>query len=247
MLAGKAVLVTGAESGIGRAIALECAAAGAAVLATGLIEAELENTAAAARGRGGRCEFRRADITVQDDVAAAFGAAVTAFGHIDAVVANAGIAAPRAPAHEIEPETWRRMLEVNLTGTFLTVSEAARVLIRQGRGGSIVATGSSTAVRAMTGLAHYAASKAAVHMLMRTMALELAPHRIRVNTLVPGTTASPLTRAMPGHLERVAAELPLGEVVEPEELARYVVFALSDAMPHLTGSLLTLDSGRTIA
>jgi NAD(P)-dependent dehydrogenase (short-subunit alcohol dehydrogenase family) len=138
------------------------------------------------------------------------------------------------------------MIETNLTGTFLTVQAAARVLIAQGRGGSIVATGSSSVLRPAPRLSAYAASKGGVHAMMQAIAVELAPYRIRVNTLVPGTTATDATRALPGYLEKVAAALPLGEVVTTEELGEYVAFVLSDACPHLTGALLKLDSGRTI-
>ncbi|MNL64054.1 3-alpha-(or 20-beta)-hydroxysteroid dehydrogenase [compost metagenome] len=99
----------------------------------------------------------------------------------------------------------------------------------------------------MPGLMAYVAAKAGIHGMMRLLALELAPHRIRVNTLVPGTTATALAQSNPGHIERAAASLPMGEVAEPSELGRYVAFAISDALPHMTGAQLTVDSGRSIA
>lgn len=247
MLRNRTILVTGAESGIGRAIALECAAQGARIAAVGLVAEALEETASTIRAGGGEAVALVADIASEEAVRDAFGRCLAHYGRLEGVVANAGIVHPPTPAVDITPEVWRRVIEVNLTGAFLTVAEAARVLVGQGGGGSIIATGSSTAIRAMPGLAAYAAAKAGVHMLMQTLALELGRHRIRVNTLVPGTTASPLTRSIPGHLERIARELPLGEVTEAAELAAYVAFVLGDAMPHMTGSLLKIDSGRTIA
>lgn len=247
-LEGKVVVVTGAESGIGQAIALECARAGGRVAAAGIDAAGLAGLTEAIAGIGaGPALAVGADIRDPGAVRGAFAAALERFGRIDAVVANAGVSGPRTDATELTLEDWQAVLAVNLTGTFNTVTEAARTLIAQGSGGSILATGSSTALRSIPGLAAYVASKAGVHGLMRTLALELGQHRIRVNTLVPGTTATPLLRSMPGHLEAITRALPLAEAVEPNELGRYAAFVLSDALPHLTGALLTLDSGRTIA
>jgi NAD(P)-dependent dehydrogenase (short-subunit alcohol dehydrogenase family) len=242
---GKVVIVTGAESGIGRAIAESCALEGASLVLAGLSREGLEETAH--RTGGARTLVVPVDICDRADVARMIGDTLAHFGRLDGVVANAGIALPKRPILETSDEDWDRTISVNLTGTYNTVIAAARALAAQGSGGSIIATGSSTALRGMAGLTPYVASKAGVHGLVRQLALELAPHRIRVNTLVPGTTATALARSLPGHLEAAAQALPFGSVVEPEELGRYVAFALSDAMPHMTGSLLCIDSGRTIA
>lgn len=242
---GKVIIVTGAESGIGRAIALACADQGARLVLAGLDTAGLEETAALIP------EADRlvapVDICDRPALAAMVRAAAARFGALDAIVANAGIALPKTPVLELADDAWDKVISVNLTGTWNTIIAGARLLVAQGRGGSIIATGSSTALRGMPGLTPYVAAKAGVHGLVRQLALELAPHRIRVNTLVPGTTATPLALALPGHLEAAAAALPMGEVVAPEELGRYVAFALSDALPHMTGSMLCVDSGRTIA
>jgi NAD(P)-dependent dehydrogenase (short-subunit alcohol dehydrogenase family) len=247
MLQGKNIVVTGAESGIGRAIALACAEAGANVCAAGLMPDGLKETVAIARPQhGGSIVDRRVDIRDKVQVEALFDFAMNRFGSLDAAVANAGVIALR-PFEEISLEEWERVVSVNLTGTFLTIWHAARILIRQGRGGSLIATGSSTAVRAIPNSAAYIASKGGVHAMMQALALELGQYNIRVNTLVPGQTATPPLRAIEGYLENAAKILPLREVAEPEELARYVVFALSDALPHMTGTLLKVDSGRTIA
>ncbi|OWJ86961.1 hypothetical protein CDV51_09190 [Haematobacter massiliensis] len=241
----KVVVVTGAESDIGRAIALACADLGARLMLAGLDEEGLARTSALAGAA--EVDWKVTDICARAQLADLIDGTLARFGRLDAMVANAGVALAKTPILELDDAEWDRVVSVNLTGTYNTVIAAARALVAQGQGGSIIATGSSTALRAMAGLTPYTAAKAGVHGLMRQLALELAPHRIRVNTLVPGTTATPLAKALPGHLEAAAAALPMGAPVDPEELGRYVAFALSDAMPHMTGSLLTLDSGRTVA
>lgn len=246
LLVGKVVVVTGAESGIGKATAEACAAQGASLVMAGLDTDRLMEAAAAIEATAGAALAMPTDIRNAEAVARLFNTALDRFGRIDGVVANAGIIGSRKSAVELTLEDWRRVLDVNLTGTFLTVMEAARVLVRQGQGGSIIATGSSTALRPVPGLLPYVASKGGVHALMHALALELAPHRIRVNTLVPGTTATDATRAMPGYLDQVAQSLPMGEVVDAAELGRYVAFALSDQLPHLTGAHLKIDAGRTL-
>ncbi|PSS60597.1 hypothetical protein C6558_31945 [Ensifer sp. NM-2] len=242
---GKVVVVTGAESGIGRAIAESCAQEGASLVLAGLSRQGLEETAD--RIKVSRTLVAPIDICDRQAVTGMIAGALAHFGRLDGVVANAGIALAKRPILETPDEDWDKTISVNLTGTYNTVVAAARALVAQGSGGSIIATGSSTALRGMAGLTPYVAAKAGVHGLMRQLALELSPHRIRVNTLVPGTTATPLARSLPGHLEAAVQALPLGSAVEPEELGRYVAFALSDAMPHMTGALLSVDSGRTIA
>lgn len=246
LLDGKVIVVTGAESGIGKAIAEACAEQGASLVMAGLDEGRLAQAASALEALGRRAVAVPTDIRNAEAVGRLFSVALERFGRIDGVVANAGIIGVRKPAPELTLEDWRQVLEVNLTGTFLTVIEAARILVRQGQGGSIIATGSSTALRPVPGLLPYAASKGGVHTLMQGLALELAAHRIRVNTLVPGTTATDATRAMPGYLEQVAQSLPMGEVVDAAELGRYAAFALSDQLPHLTGTHLKIDAGRTL-
>lgn len=247
MLSRKTVVVTGAESGIGQAIALACVEAGADVCAAGLNADGLKETVAQAKAdQGGSIVDCRVDICNADEVGALFKFVTERLGQLDAVVANAGIIA-LCPFEELTPDEWQRMISVNLTGTFLTLWHAARILIKQGRGGSLIATGSSTAVRPVPKCAAYIASKGGIHAMMAALALELGPHKIRVNTLVPGQTATAPLRAIDGYLENAAKVLPLQEVAEPEELARFVAFALSDGVPHMTGTLLKIDSGRTVA
>lgn len=253
LLHGKAIVVTGAESGIGREIARACAAAGARVAVAGLQVSGLHETIAliaadAAAGERPLPEsFAMAtDVSDQARVRALFDEVLARFGTLDGAVCNAGVINRRANATELRLEEWQRTIAVNLTGTFLTLSEAARVMLAQGCKGSLIATGSSSAIRGITGMLPYIASKAGVHAMVQALALELGPHGIRVNTLVPGTTETSLTLNMPGYLAEAASQLPMREVVQAAELARFVLFALSDAAPHMTGTLLKIDSGRTI-
>lgn len=245
-LIGKSFVITGGESGIGRAIALAAADAGADIAVCGLDRAGLDATVNDVKARGRRALGEVIDIRAADAIAAFLSEARSAFGIIDGVIANAGIIGRRASVTDLTSDDWRHTLDVNLLGTVNTLMAGARLLLEQGKGGSLIATGSSTALRPIPGLLPYAVSKGAIHTLIHGLAVELAPQRIRVNLLVPGTTATDATRAMPGYLENVGKTLPLGSVVEVEELAALVVFALSDAAPHMTGTHLKIDSGRTL-
>jgi NAD(P)-dependent dehydrogenase (short-subunit alcohol dehydrogenase family) len=245
-LADRVVLVTGAEGGLGRSIAVECARAGARVCVSGIDDAGLWETVAQVDALGMEPALGvRADVRVPDDMAAAIDSVVDAWGRMDAVVANAGVLRPQTAFTDTSDADWAATLDVNLTGVFVTCRAAAQHLVEQGRGGAILAVGSSMAIKPVPRAAAYVASKAGVHALMSALALELADHRIRVNTIVPGSTGTDRLRAIPGWAERAAAGAPLGELVEPEEIGRLAAFVLSDAVPHMTGSVLAVDSGRT--
>lgn len=247
-LKGKVVFVTGGETGIGRSIALTCANAGAGVCIAGLSDEHLATTLAEidALGREPGLSIR-ADISDASQVDSIIDAVNARWGRLDAAIANAGMSLGRESAHELPLSDWQKVLDVSLTGTFLTVTAAARYLIEQGQGGSILATGSSTAIRVIPGAAAYIAAKGGVQALMNAMALELAAHKIRVNTIIPGPTRTPAMEAMKEHMEAAQASVPLGELVDPDELGQLVAFAISDAVPHMTGSQIKIDSGRTIA
>ena len=148
---------------------------------------------------------------------------------------------------DVPEDEWLDILDLNLSGTFRTLQAAARVMIAQGTGGALMATGSSTGIRPMIGRYAYLSAKAGVHQLVRALALELGPHGIRVNSLVPGVTDTPAVRRYPGHAERSAAASPLGALIPPDDLGALGAYLLSDEARHMTGSIVTLDAGRTVA
>ena len=244
-LAGKSVLVTGAESGLGRATTLRIAADGAQVIAAGLNTAGLDETVELAGGEASVIAVTT-DIRDEHQVAASVERAVAEYGKLDAAFANAG-GAFMAPASLMDTDLdgWKLTVDTNLTGTFITLRAAARQMMKQGNGGHLLATGSSTAIRPMPEMYAYMAAKAGVHQLVRALAVDLAPHRIRVNTVVPGGTATPPVLAIEDYADRNFATVPMKELVQPEEIAAIVAFALGDETPHMTGTLLKIDSGRT--
>ena len=248
-LAGKVIIVTGAESGIGRCIVQRCIEDGAYVTAAGINVQGLKETALLCEKIGGMERLHCTETDVRDlkSVDKMISQTKNKFNRLDAAVANAGIVLGQTPFHEIALDDWDRMIETNLRGVFITIQAACKVLLEQGEGGNLLATGSSTAIRVAPGFASYIAAKGGVHLMMQALALELAEHKIKVNTIVPGTTRTPITEGLHGYLEKVAPTLPMGEVVEPYELANFVSFALSDEAPHLTGTLLKIDAGRVLA
>lgn len=248
-LSGKVVIVTGAETGIGRAIALRLAGDGASVTAAGINSDGLAETLDLARqaDAGERVLTMAVDIREDDQVQAMVDDTVAKFGRLDAAVANAGVMIERRPFIESTHEEWHHVLSVNLHGTFRTLQAATRVLKRQGEGGDLLVTTSSNAVRPGPQASSYVASKGALHQMVRALAVELAPEMIRVNAIVPGLTLTPGTINRPGHIERGLKGIPMGEITMPEEIAAVVAFALSGEAPHLTGTDLKVDGGRTSA
>lgn len=246
-LQDKVIVVTGAASGIGRAIATRCVAEGSRVLFT---DRDGDGAANAANASGGsdRAAALACDVHDRTQVEAAIAHAVDRWGRLDGVAANAGGSGGRSRnLIDVPEEEWLEILDLNLSGTFRTLQAAARVMIDQGEGGALVATGSSTGIRPMIGRYAYLSAKAGVHQLVRALALELGEHRIRVNALVPGVTDTPAIHRYPGHAERSAAAAPLGVLIEPDELGALGAYLLSDEARSMTGSVVTLDAGRTVA
>lgn len=247
-LTGKVFVITGGESGIGQAIALRVARDGANVVVGGLQEDGLKETVAAMSNYAGNGLAIRTDVTEPDQVQAMVDAAVETFGRLDGAVANAGAFVKQTPFVDMDLGDWNRLIAVNLTGVFLTLQSTLKVLLAQGEGGSLLATGSSTAIRPIPGMIPYTASKGGVHQMMRALAIELAEHKIRCNTIVPGVTRTQaLMVGGPEYAARGLKYVPMDELVEPEEHAALASFALSDEAPHMTGTLLKIDAGRTSA
>lgn len=245
-LEGKVALVTGSSQGIGRAIALRLARDGADVCVN------YHRAAAAARDvqqqierLGRRAIVVQADVARLEDVQRLIDQTVGQLGRLDILINNAGIEI-KQPFLEVTEENYDRVLAVNLKGAFFCAQEAARQMIRQGQGGRIVNVSSVHEDLAMPGNAPYCASKGGMRMMMRTICLELAPHQITVNNVGPGAIATAINRAVlenPQLLGELLAEIPLGRIGTPEEVADLVAYLVSPEASYVTGSTYFIDGG----
>lgn len=246
-LAGRVALVTGAGRGIGEAAALLAGRSGAKVAC---LDRDPDAAAATARRleqAGAEALPVAADIVRGEALAAAVDAIVGRWGRLDTLVACAGIY-PAEDLLTMTPEHWRQVIEVNLTGTMLTVQAAARAM-RDAGGGRIVIVSSITGNRAgYPGLAAYSAAKAGINGLIRSAAVELAPLGITVNGVEPGTVRTPGFAASGADAvaDRIARQIPLGRLAVPEEIAGPLVFLASDAAAYVTGQTLVVDGGQTL-
>lgn len=255
-LEGQRALVTGANSGIGEAIARGLAEAGAAVVVNYVAgddraQAIVQDIEAA----GGRAIAVRADVGDEAEVQSMFGQAIDAFGSIDILVNNAGLQAD-APLHEMSLAQWQRVIGVNLTGQFLCAREAIREFLRRGplpdlscSLGKIICLSSVHDVIPWAGHANYAASKGGVSMFMKTLAQEYAGRKIRINAISPGAIKTPINTSAWATMEAEAALLkliPYYRVGETRDIARAAVWLASDHSDYVTGATLYVDGGMTL-
>lgn len=260
----RVVLVTGATSGIGYAIARRCAAEGARVLATGRDEARLgdlvrEAGGADEAGREGNAEDAgaasggsitgcAADLSQPSAADECVAAAVSAFGRLDGVVHSAGIIRRQEDLRETTDEQWAQMMNVNVDASFRLARASLRAMVPGG--GSIVLIGSQLAQVAAPGYASYCASKGAVESLVRALAVDFGPAGVRVNALAPGVVATPLAYVdrpnFDDLVEGMAARLPLRRIGQPDDMAGPAVFLLSDDSAWMTGQSLVVDGGYTV-
>jgi len=244
-LQGKVAVVTGAASGNGRAIAARFAAEGADLVLGDLDVDGLDATSELVVDAGRAALGQRCDVTRVDDLSALVSAGAERFGHVDVMVANAGIT-DSAPFLEMDEATWRSVLDVYLTGVFLSDQTAARQMVAQGRGGVIVNIASIMARLGSETASNYAASKAGVESVTRSAAVALAPHGIRVNAIGPGYIVTPMTQQIrdePAFADSLTARTPLARMGTPEEVAAVAAFLVSDDASFMTGQCLFPDGG----
>jgi len=255
-LQGQKAVVTGASSGIGRGVALALGAAGAEVI----VNYRSEEAAAAEvvkeiNAGGSRAIAVRADVSKEDDAKELFKQAVESFGTVDILINNAGLQRDAA-IEAMTLEQWSAVISVNLTGQFLCAREAVREFKRRGlkadisrAAGKIVCISSVHDVIPWAGHVNYASSKGGVAMMMKTLAQELAPAKIRVNSISPGAIQTPINKAAwetPEALKSLLKLIPYGRIGLPEDIGRAAVWLSSDDSDYVTGTTLYVDGGMTL-
>ena len=245
-LQDKVAIVTGAGSGIGQAIAIRFAREGALVVIDYVgAAASAAATETAISKIGGRCLAIQADVSQPAEVTTLIAGAVKAFGGLDIVVNNAGVE-KKAAFVDYPYEMLQKILAINLVGPFLVAQAAARQMTVQGRGGRVINISSVHEDLPMPTNAAYCASKGGLRMLMRTIAVELAPHQITVNNIGPGAVFTPIdadVEAKPEMERALMAEIPLGRWAKPEEIAGLATFLASDEAAYVTGATYFIDGG----
>ncbi len=256
LLKGQQALVTGANSGIGEAVARALAAAGAAVVINYVTNpAAAQKIVADIEATGGRAVALQADVSNEAQVEGMFAEMVKAFGTIDILVNNAGLQRD-APFVEMTLEKWQFVLGVNLTGQFLCARAAAREFLRRGMRpevsralGKIICMSSVHQEIPWAGHANYATSKGGIMQMMETIAQELGPHQIRVNSIAPGAIETPINRSAwdtPEAKAKLLRLIPYGRVGVPDDIARAAVWLASDESDYVHGSTLFVDGGMTL-
>jgi 2-deoxy-D-gluconate 3-dehydrogenase len=255
-LSGKKAIVTGAAAGIGYAIAKRLAEAGAAVLITDINRTAIENAEKKLYKQGHTVKAIVMDVGSEEDVTQLFHFASESFGGIDILVNNAGIF-PVSNVVDMPYQEMRKVFRVNLEGVFMCCREAGRLMVAQGRGGVVINISSMGALKpSFVGMSHYEASKGGIINLTRSMALELAPQKIRVVAVAPGGIMTEGVRAnfdkndgtnTDELLKNLTSKIPLGAFGHPDDIARVVLFLASDAAAYITGATILVDGGAMLA
>jgi glucose 1-dehydrogenase len=256
-LEGRVAVITGGASGIGKGACLRFAREGAKIVIADINREEGERTAAEIKGQGGEAIFIRTDTGSAADNDAMAQRAIDEYGRLDILIASAGISHAgydstrpqtdrgsqrRCPIVDKPLEEWERVMRVNLTGVMLGNQAAARRMIKARNGGAIVNVSSIAGIQPAPTIGDYSVSKAGVLMLSRVLALELAPHKIRVNCILPGHIRTPMTA---GLYEDSRLMPPIGRYGEPADTAAVLLFFASNDSSYITGKYLAVDGGRT--
>jgi glucose 1-dehydrogenase len=245
-LQNKVAIVTGSATGIGRAIALAMAREGAAVAIDYVGSADgADQLVQQIASIGGKAIAVEADVSQPDQVANLVKQTIQKFGYLDILVNNAGIE-KKVPFLEVPLDLWNNVIAVNLTGPWLCAQAAARQMVAQGKGGRIINISSVHEDLPMPTNAPYCTAKGGLRMLMRTIAVELAPYQITVNNIGPGAIDTPMDAPLkqdPELLQALLQEIPLGRMGKPEEVAELAVYLASDAAAYITGSTFFIDGG----
>ena len=246
---GKRGVVTGAGMGIGRAAAIKFASEGARMGLIDVNEAAAKDTAAAIEAAGGEAIVLPADVTNEEQVAGAIDSVVSQWGGLDVVISNAGVlwAGKDDRADRLDVDVWRTVVDINLTGMFITCKHGIRALLAAG-GGAVVCTASPTGLFGLApGLDAYSSSKAGVYGLIRVMANDYAKEGIRVNGVIPGYTDTPMNDYVehPAGHEKIVSSIPLGRQGTAEEVANVMCFLASDEASYVTGAVWAADGGMT--
>ncbi len=248
-LNGKVAIVTGGGNGIGRAIAIRLAEAGASVMITDIDLSAVENVVEKITGEGGKAHALLADASIASDASKTVDATVQAFGQVDILVNNAGIFPP-TPTMDMGEEVWDKILDVNLTGVFFYSQAAAKEMIKAGHGGRIINLASTEGMHPNFDMVAYNAAKGALIMLTKSMALNLAGHKILVNTIAPGAVETPGNQWLLDVIqssEEIATmfwtRFPLGRMAQPDDIAKMVLALASPLSDYMTGSVVVVDGG----
>ncbi len=241
----KAVLVTGAGKGIGREIALQFGLQKAKVVVADINLGDADAVAGEIASGRGKAVAVKCDVSSKGEVKRLFERLLKEFGRLDVLVNNAGIY-PFGKFTDMTEEQWDKVIGVNLKGAFLCSQEAANIMIKQGKGGKIVSISSIASIIGYENLVHYCASKGGINGMTRALALELAPHKINVNAVLPGPIRTPGVGAVDEKtVAAIVSTIPWGRIGEPIDITNAVLFLASGKADFITGQTLVVDGGTT--
>ena len=251
-LDGKRLFITGGSRGLGRSMALACCEAGAHAVLVGREVASLDRIAAEIRALGREAHTIQADVSFPEECERACREALSEHGHIDILINNAGGRRQNIPTHEMPIETWRQLIDLNLTSVVMCTKHIGSAMLARGEGGRIINIASINALvagRKIEGR-HYETAKAAVVQFTRAVAADWAPHRINVNAILPGgfmTEANQRWKQIhPEVIETFQQQIPMGRYGEPDELGPLAVYLASEASSYMTGAAIVIDGGYTL-